>query len=309
MGAGPQAQEQLFALRQAVALIEGKASHAARMAAEPDHAYLSTPSDRPMEPVAADSENVEFAKLMAEIVRAGVMVEIRSQRMQDAGSASGFVLALARLLKGRNGAPRRSLLIADAFGGREAGMVYAPGLVDFGLEPGELVHAMPRRIEDALWLADAALTSRAFSAVLLEVHGNPKKFGLTESRRLSLRSRDTGGALFLLRQAGEEEASSAPLRLLVEPAPAVARKLSDGSLLGGSIGHPVFRVLVEKSRSPGLSQFILEWNIHERRLYPLSAGSVASPGPAYPGDLLSETGNRSDRTPSMGIVVALDRAS
>ena len=90
MGAGPQAQEQLFALRQAVALIEGKASHAARMAAEPDHAYLSTPSDRPMEPVAADSENLEFAKLMAEIVRAGVESTPRGQ------VEAGVSLALSR---------------------------------------------------------------------------------------------------------------------------------------------------------------------------------------------------------------------
>jgi protein ImuA len=230
--------------------------------------------------------------------------------MQDAGAASGFVLAIARLLEGRKGAPRRCLLIADAFGGREAGIVYAPGLADFGLEPGELIHAMPRRIEDALWLADAALVSRAFSVVLLEIHGNPKTFGLTESRRLSLRARDTGGTLYLLRQAGEEEASSAQFRLLVEPAPAVARKLSDGRLLGGSIGHPVFRVLVEKSRSPGLSQFILEWNIHERRLKPRPSAEFASGHePTHPGDLLSKARHRPDRTTPVGAVLAFDRAS
>lgn len=332
MGAGPQAQEQLFALRQAVALIEGKASHAARMAADPDHADAPLRSRIAANPVAAGpdaagphvtgSGNRDFDRLMAEIAVAGTMVEIRSARMQDAGAASGFALALSRLLDGRKGTPRRCLLIADPFASREAGLLHAPGLADFGLEAGEVIHALPRRIEDALWLADAALSSRAFSAVLLEVHGNPQKFGLTESRRLSLKARDTGGTLFLLRQSGEEEASSASLRLLVEPAPAMARVLSDGSLLGGSIGHPVFRILAEKSRSSGVSALFLEWNIHDRRLKPVSPTRVVAPsivpsrpfgrplgGSAYPGDLLSPPGHRQAGAPPLGALLAFERAS
>ncbi|WP_159952062.1 hypothetical protein [Rhizobium sp. 18065] len=341
MGAGPQAQEQLFALRQAVALIEGKASHAARMAADPGHADAALRSRIAANPVAAGSVsagpdaagshavgsgNRDFDQLMAEIAVAGTMVEIRSARMQDAGAASGFAFALSRLLDGRNGTPRRTLLIADPFVSREAGILYAPGLADFGLEAGEVIHALPRRIEDALWLADAALSSRAFSAVLFEVHGNPQKFGLTESRRLSLKARATGGTLFLLRQSGEEEASSASLRLLVEPAPAMARVLSDGSLLGGSIGHPVFRILAEKSRSSGFSALFLEWIIHDRRLKPVSparfvapsvvsgaapSGAPSSPpgGSAYPGDLLSPAGHGQAGAPPLGALVAFERAS
>lgn len=310
MGAGPQAQEQLFALRQAVALIEGKASHAARMAADPGHADAPLRSRIAANPDAAGSGNRDFDQLMAEIAVAGTMVEIRSARMQDAGAASGFAFALSRLLDGRNGTPRRSLLIADPFASRETGLLYAPGLADFGLEAGEVIHALPRRIEDALWLADAALSSRAFSAVLLEMHGNPQKFGLTESRRLSLKARATGGTLFLLRQSGEEEASSASLRLLVEPAPAMARVLSDGSLLGGSIGHPVFRVLAEKSRSSGVFALFLEWIIHDCRLKPLSPASFAIPsGSAYPGDLLTPSGHRQAGAPPLGALLAFERAS
>lgn len=329
MGAGPQAQEQLFALRQAVALIEGKASHAARMAADPDHADAPLRSRIAATPVAAGpgaagpdvgSGNRDFDQLMAEIAVAGTMVEIRSARMQDAGAASGFAFALSRLLEGRNGTPRRCLLIADRFSSRETGLLYAPGLADFGLDAGEVIHALPRRIEDALWLADAALSSRAFSAVLFEVHGNPQKFGLTESRRLSLRARATGGTLFLLRQSGEEEASSASLRLLVEPAPAMARILSDGSLLGGSIGHPVFRILAEKSRSSGFSALFLEWIIHDRRLKPVSPARFVTPsvipgtassgaGSAHPGDLLSPPGHGQAGTPPLGALLAFERAS
>nr|WP_299505286.1 hypothetical protein [uncultured Rhizobium sp.] len=332
MGAGPQAQEQLFALRQAVALIEGKASHAARMAADPDHADTALRSRIAANPDAAGPDaagshavgfgNRDFDQLMTEIAVAGTMVEIRSARMQDAGAASGFAFALSRLLDGRNGTPRRTLLIADPFVSREAGILYAPGLADFGLEAGEVIHALPRRTEDALWLADAALSSRAFSAVLFEVHGNPQKFGLTESRRLSLKARATGGTLFLLRQSGEEEASSASLRLLVEPAPAMARVLSDGSLLGGGIGHPVFRILAEKSRSSGVSALFLEWIIHDRRLKPICParfvtssvipGTVSSgnrAGSAYPGDLLSPPGHGQAGTPPLGALLAFERAS
>jgi protein ImuA len=176
-----------------------------------------------------------------------------------------------------------------------------------------LVHALPRRIEDALWLAEAALTSRAFSTVLLEVHGNPKKFGLTESRRLSLKARATGGRLLILRQAGEEEASSAFLRLSVEPAPAAARHLADGSLLSGSIGSPVFRITPEKSRIPGSPELILEWNSDDRRLHLFEQFQPSGLGSPHSVALFPKASDRPHRQAALGSLLAfaprLDRAS
>ena len=165
----------------------------------------------------------------------------------------------------------------------------------------------------SVWLAEAALASRAFSTVLLEVQGNPKKFGLTESRRLSLKARATGGRLLILRQAGEEEASSALLRLFVEPAPAAARSLADGSLLGGSIGSSVFRITPEKSRIPGSPELILEWNSDERRLHLYDHFKSSGLGSPHPLALFPQTADRPHRPASMGSLLAfaprLDRAS
>lgn len=308
MGESPQARETLFALREAIARIEGKPDHAARL----------TAGMRPETGRATLEERLEreglFDGLMSEILAQGTLVELRGLRLQQAGSVTGFGLALALMAAEKMGRARQRLLfVADPHVVREAGLAYAPGLLDFGLSTAGLVHALPRRIEDALWLAEAALTSRAFSTVLLEVHGNPKKFGLTESRRLSLKARATGVRLLILRQAGEEEASSALLRLSVEPAPAAARHLADGSLLGGSIGSPVFRITPEKSRIPGSPELILEWNSDDRRLRLFE--HVQSPGLGSPHSvaLFPKASDRPHRTASLGSLLAftprLDRAS
>jgi protein ImuA len=192
----------------------------------------------------------------------------------------------------------------------EAGLPYAIGIGDFGLEPTAFLQASPRKLEDALWLAEAALASAAFAVVILEVRGNPARFGLTESRRLALRAKAAERPLFLLRQGGEEEASSALFRFSVEPAPAQARPLPDGSVLGGSIGHPAFRLTLEKSRNPAPLSITLEWNAHDRRfaLVP-DAQHPALPGEhaAHSGADLSASAHRPDRPQALGPVLAFDR--
>lgn len=306
MGESPQTRETLFALREAIARIEGKPDHVARLAAT---AEPKTPDRAP------DTEQQDlFDALMGQMLASGNLLEMRGQRLQQSGAVMGFGMALALMAMERDGAARQRLLfVADPHVVREAGLAYAPGLLDFGLSPLTLVHALPRRLEDALWLVEAALTSRAFSAILLEVHGNPKKFGLTESRRLSLKARATGGRLLVLRQAGEEEASSALLRLAVEPAPAAARHLADGSLLGGSIGSPVFHITLEKSRIPGSPELILEWNSDERRLHLYDHFKSSGLGSPHPLALFPQTADRPHRPASMGSLLAfaprLDRAS
>ncbi|WP_245408007.1 hypothetical protein [Rhizobium sp. TH135] len=308
MGESPQARETLFALREAIARIEGKPDHAARL----------TAGMSPQAAQAAPEEKRErqglFDAMMGEILARGTLVELRGLRLQQAGSVTGFGLALALMAAGQTEKVRQRLLfVADPHVVREAGLAYAPGLLDFGLSTAGLVHALPRRIEDALWLTEAALASRAFSTVLFEVHGNPKKFGLTESRRLSLKARATGGRLLILRQAGEEEASSALLRLSVEPAPAAARHLADGSLLGGSIGSPVFHITLEKSRIPGSPELILEWNSDERRLHLYDHFKSSGLGSPHPLALFPQTADRPHRPAPMGSLLAftprLDRAS
>lgn len=237
--------------------------------------------------------------------------EIRSALTTDAGSASGFALALALVAcAARDG--ETILWIGEASAGREAGHVHAAGLSSFGMLPHNLVYAAPRKLEEALWVAEAALAVNAFAAVILEVRGNPVKFGLTESRRLHLRARNAGLPLFLLRQAGEEEAGSGLLRFRVEAAPARGRALANGVLLSGTIGNPVFHITVEKSRNPGPFGLFMEWNPNERQFYPVSRNHIhADPAEqtAHSRHSLSASSNRPDRADPLGRVVAFDRAS
>ena len=311
MGSHAQTQEQLFALRQTIARIEGKSDHGARLSALAGGDANAKDTGSVVERKAFDLEGC-FEALKAEWLRPGLMLELRGERLQQAGAVSGLGLSIAAMRaslahKQRN-LPGRMLLISDPHVARESGLLYGPGLVDFGLAAGEIVHAMPRRIEDALWLAEAALVSRAFSTVLFEVHGNLKKFGLTESRRLSLKARGAGRALLILRQAGEEEASSASLRLLVKPAPAAARQRSDGSPLGGSMGHPAFSIRIEKSRAAELFDLTLEWNPDERRLYPLAPADRARLRPSDPVALFPEAFDRPHRPQALGTVMAFTGA-
>ena len=216
---------------------------------------------------------------------------------------------------GRTG-PRRgedaTLWIGQAMAFSEAGTPYGPGLKKHGLDPTRVLLARPRTIADALWMAETALGVPAFSTVILEIRGNPAGFGLTESRRLQLRARANGTLLLLLRQAGEEEASSALYRLRIDPAPAGERPLPDGTTLDGSIANPVFLVTPEKSKTADPVGILLEWNSHDRRFYrlkPRPAVSQEERRPADPLPVVSLPARRSRGAAALGEVVAFKGAS
>ena len=303
-------REEIFALRETVARIEGKPLHAAREWARKGSFGASEEpflvKDQPEKATRAR----EFLSLLEEtLAQAGVVIELRNPSLMQAGPASGFAQALA-LTAPAAAAGGRILQIGDRLSAYEAGLPYAPGLLDFGFRPAQFVYALPRRVEEALWLADTALCSRAFAVVVLEVRGNPRHFGLTESRRLSLKAREHGGILLVLRQGGEEEASSAALRLRLSPAPAAARVLFETTMSGGSIGNSVFHVTVEKSRAPAVFDLLVEWNSHDRRLYPFSPGIAERE--RRQADSLVEfpaASDRPDRQTALGSVLAFDRAS
>lgn len=308
------ARETLFALRETIARLEGKPVPALAAA---EHAVLAghSPALRSGDSRGAALLSTGVADLDAALQGGfplDALTEIRSSSLRDAGATTGFALALTARLRTRDGEAGLSpvLWIGERMAMLEAGLPYALGLRDFGVAPRGFLYAAPRKLDEALWLAEAALASAAFTLVVLEVRGNPNHFGLTESRRLSLRAKAAGRPLFVLRQGGEEEASSALLRLHVEPAPASARSLPDGSMLGGSIGNPSFRLNLEKSRNPAPLSFVLEWNAHDRQFSPVSQypALVARPA-AYPGAQLSAPADRSDRPQAMGSVLAYHRAS
>lgn len=305
------ARERLFALRSEISRLESKNTVALARAAR------ESPWDQPVETEShvLVSGADDFDAVLGGGVAKAALNEIRSEATADNGAASGFALALARLALGpemRANMPQRILWIADPMGALESGRLYGPGLAAHGMPPASVLHAAPKHLQDALMIAEAALSVRSFAAVILEVYGNPNKFGLTESRRLHLRAKAHRRPLFLLRERGEEEASNAVNRFHVRPAPAEPHILPNGRAWPQGIGNPVFHVTVEKSRTPSPPEFLLEWNAHDclfRTVEPSRLAVPAGDQPANSRTPFSMAADRSDRAATLGTVVALSRAS
>ncbi|MCD2182621.1 ImuA family protein [Rhizobium sp. GN54] len=317
------AREQLFALRETIARIENAdgpglvprkqrwqwdAPQSPRQSSS--QSSSQPPGDTPAahRPDETDALEVVFEGGLPD----RGLVEIRNSQTRDMGAASGFSLALAAMRQEQAGTGA-TLWISQALALSEAGTPYAPGLRKHGLDPARFLLARPRTVQDALWMAEAALGVSAFSAVILEIRGNPDCFGLTESRRLQLRARAAGTLLLLLRQAGEEEASSARCRLRVEPAPAGERPLPDGSTLPGSLGNPAFLVTPEKSKIADPLGMLLEWNPDDRRfhrLQPRPEFHPVAPRPERrtqePLPLVSLSSRRPGGAGALGAVVAFE---
>lgn len=307
------AREALFALRSEISRLENSNAATLMRAARRD--AWDEPARTRDDGFIACGATAFDAALGGGVLRAALN-EIRSEATADNGAASGFALALGRLALGepaRAGQPSRRLLwISDPVGATESGRPYGPGLAAHGLAPVTLLHASPKHLKDALMIAEAALAVNSFAAVILEIQGNPRKFGLTESRRLHLRAKAHRRPVFLLRERGGEEASSAAARFLVRSAPSAPGFLPGGKAYPPGLGNPVFHVTIEKSRNPSPPDFLLEWNADECLFHEFDPGRIAFPGgrrPENPVAVSAASRDRPDRPAPLGPVVALARAS
>jgi protein ImuA len=301
------AQERLLALRETIAKLEGKTP--TLVAEEQPQGERVAATGKGSRRIALEVDELDAA-LEGGLPLDG-MTEIRTCAMRNAGAGSGFVLALAALIQ-RQAKGSALLWISDRFSNVEAGLPYPIGLAQYGLQVRHFLHALPRKLEDALWLAETAAASGALAATILEIRGNPSAFGLSESRRLNLRAKAARRPILLLRHAGEEEASSAVFRFHAEPGPAAERVLPSGTMLGGSIGSPVFRLTLEKSRNPAPLSFLLEWNSRDRQFCLArqpEPSRLAGDGTAHSGPRLPASADGSDRAAALGRLLAFDRAS
>lgn len=304
------ARERLFALRETIARLENRKVPSL----EAENLGQDNGAEKPC-PVLPFGIAPLDAALQGGLPLSGLM-EVRAQETRDAGTAMGFALALTILVQDNRDGERQDaispvLWIGQGMAAPEAGLPYGRGLQAYGLDPRVFVFSTPRSLEDALWIAEAALSVPAFAAVILEVRGNPAHFGLGESRRLHLRALSRSIPLFVLRQAGEEEASSALLRFLVRPAPSAHRFLPSGKALSGSIGNPVFHVTIEKSRHPSPAEFSLEWSSDGHRFTPVGfdAAQPSDRQPAHPRPHLPASAGRQGDATEMGRLLAFQRAS
>lgn len=204
----------------------------------------------------------------------GRMHEILGDTPDEAGAAMTF----AALLADRADPGDKALLwLRTDTAERRSGRLYAPGLVELGIDPARLVLGM---VEDDTALLRSALDGARCSglgAIILECWGNPRLFDLTASRRLVLAAEGSGVTILLLRIAGVATANAADTRWRVQATPSTP-------LPANAPGPPAFLVelLRRRAGAPG-GPWAMEWNRDDRIFR----------APALPGALVRLPAGRS----------------
>jgi len=167
----------------------------------------------------------------------------------DAGALAGFLTTLAS----RSQVPVFWLA-------REA-LLYAPGLMQLGLDHRRLTIVSTPRLADRLWTAEEILRSLSGSIVIAEI----ERADLTATRRLQLAAEKQGGMGLLIRS--DRAPSAALTRWQVKPAS------SDGNC-------PRWRLTLERCRAaPSGFSWDVEWDHATLSFHlatPLADGSLAA---------------------------------
>ena len=172
----------------------------------------------------------------------------------DAAAATGFALGLAS----QCGKQKAAILWArhEALHS-EAGYVYPPGLVEFGLSPNAITLVRLPHVQSLLQAGLDAARCRALAAILVEFQGEAKAYDLVASRKLALAAKNSGLALFLVRHGGHVLASAAETRWQLRSAPSRPRSAN-------APGAPAFEatLLRQRGREATLAgqTWCVEWN-------------------------------------------------
>jgi protein ImuA len=225
-------------------------------------------------------------------LRRAALHELRTEESRNAAAMTGFAVALLAKLGAKDTRP--ILWVIEKRETSETGLPSGNGFAAFGFDPAHLVIVRVAKAADALWVFEEGLRCRGLAAVVTEMAGHPRLLDLTASRRLALRAREHGVMGLLLRHADRAEPGAANTRWLVAPRPAATdEELPDG------IGHPAWRLTLERNRQGATGAFDVEWN-HERQSFALAAPAPPRPLPAVSVD-------RPPPPPEQGKIMALPR--
>ncbi len=222
------------------------------------------------------------ALLGANALDTGACHEIKpaSSKAASRAAALAFALALARrrlggAIRGGKGLPRilwcsspRTIL--------DAGGLYPPGLVRFGIDASSLLMVDARRDDDVLWVLEEGLRS---GSLVLAI-GALSSIDLTPARRLSLAARDGATPLLMLTSARSAASAATATRWRINPAASGAHPFDTRAP-----GAARLAVQLERCRSaPPATEaaLTLEWS-HEAYRFRLAAAvadRAASAAPA-----------------------------
>ncbi|MEM9277879.1 MAG: hypothetical protein AAGA76_04850 [Pseudomonadota bacterium] len=269
------------ALRRSVAKIDGTQE---RLVAQSSQACLKFGID-------------DIDMLLGSGLALGDMHEVRCSLSRDIGCTTGFLMGLLSGLSD----DRPIVLLSEPSTALDTGNFFPDGLVHLGLDASRLIRVRPLHLNDCLWAAGETCRTGGLAAIILHVKGNPNLFDLSVSRKLMLRAQTSGTPLFIVRQAGEEEASSAATRWHIKP----ASSLPDETYPKG-VGHMRLTLTLEKNRNGQTGQWLIAWNPKTRSFEHAATYTTASTHTLLP---LHPSANRPDSASEMGQVVALERAS
>ena len=260
----------LDALRERVSVLEGRGT---------------TMGDVENTPIRLPFGIPEIDHLIAGGLLLAEMHEVRCSTARDIASATGFVIGILSGLLRQIEHDKPVFWVSEGKSILDSGCLYPDGLAWFGIDPARIIYVHPLHLQDALWAAGEAACSGGLAATVLHVKGNHKAFDLAVSRKLMLRAQKGEAPLFLLRQAGQNEASSAVTRWHVAPLPS----LPDQQFEKG-VGHMRLSLTLEKNRNGQTGHWPVAWN-PEKRLFQHAAKRVSNPHSHMPFHASSHRSN------------------
>lgn len=184
----------------------------------------------------------------------GRLHEFYTEDPLDAPSAAAFAALLA-LRQAKPDQPLIWLRSRDA--GRKGGQIYAPGLMQLGGNPDQLLLVETDGPDRLLAAANDAVRCAGSAAVILESWGACPQLDLTAGRRLALGARHAGTALLLLRLAARPTPSVAETRWRIAPA-------ASQVLEANAPGAPVFALELLRWRAgPAGARWCLKWKVDQ----------------------------------------------
>ncbi|WP_417450039.1 ImuA family protein [Kordiimonas sp.] len=182
--------------------------------------------------------------------------EIWAQKPDD------FTPAMAYALAGLSSDERPILWVTSPRMVSEHGLPYGPGLLRFGIDPARLVIVRAQSRIDALWAVEEGLKSAKLAAVVGEVAG----IDLTESRRLSLVTREVMTRCTLLLRTAKAPSSASYSRMQLRATTSQPPHFAESTP-----GEPRLQAgLVKHRGGTRPHETILEWT-HAPDTFPLAA--------------------------------------
>jgi protein ImuA len=215
------------------------------------------------------SGHAPFDQAMRGGLAVGRLHEFYTDDPLDAPSAAAF----AALLALRQAQPHQPLIwLRSHDAGRKSGHIYAPGLMQLGGNPDQLLLVEVKDPAAMLAAAHDAVRCAGSAGVIIESWGACASLDLTAGRRLAMGARQAGTALLLLRLAAKPTPSVAETRWRIAAAASQA-------LPANAPGAPAFDLELLRWRAgPAGARWSLEW----KRDTHVFAATAATAGAVLP---------------------------